>query len=131
MFDTTTPTYRFKRIKHITIHIAVLPYVSVGIGAAFNKTSKLRNTDPDTPTFLETLKGKSKVSFAWQTGVGLDYYFASHWWLELGYRFVDAGRVETSSTVSGTDVSGEDEVNPFFVNHLHLHEILLTIGYQF
>lgn len=82
---------------------AVHPYVSWGLGAAFNQAQNYRERAliagavPTAP-----FANNSRTSFTWDVGVGVDYTFSSHVRLGAGYQFIDLGSVSLGPTPAAT-----------------------------
>jgi opacity protein-like surface antigen len=108
----------------------VRPYVGAGLGWAQN------DMDPVTvslPTVVFTLPGgkKSGAAFALMAGVAIP---VSGWMLDIGYRYIDLGKIEAGSgtaTVTVTAVPGGSVSFPYSgaEGKLTAHE--LTLGLRF
>lgn len=112
-----------------------VPYVTSGIGVAINKTGELRNYDvfnQSVPISFDTrLRGKTCKSFAWQTGVGVHYTFFQKWRFELGYRYVDVGKLMTSDSFVGVISGYTSTLPPFVAKHPAFNEIIASLVYCF
>lgn len=80
-------------------HQALHPYVSWGLGAAFNRAQHYQES-PLIPGAVPTMPfaNHTKTSFAWGVGVGMDYSINSHVRIGAGYQFADLGGVSLGST---------------------------------
>jgi opacity protein-like surface antigen len=105
------------------------PYVSGGLGAAFNQLGTLSGTDLIDPNIYSNIAGASSTSFAWNVGLGVDYALSKNISYSLGYRFVNAGTVQSSEQLSSP--MGVFSVNPFKANHVLLNEVITGIKWQF
>jgi opacity protein-like surface antigen len=77
------------------------PFIGAGVGLARVKAS-LGYAESDG---FGLSQSKSKVNFVYQVGAGASYEAAQNLSLDIGYRFVDYGRVKQSSTIiDGFDV---------------------------
>ncbi|ASQ45176.1 outer membrane protein [Legionella clemsonensis] len=112
-----------------------VPYVKGGIGLAYDEMSTLRNvqhTFSGNPITYDTrIPGDSVTSFAWDAGVGADYFFNDKLSIGLGYRFVDAGKLRTRNVFYDVVSSDAATITPFETNHLFLNEFVASIAYHF
>jgi len=97
------------------------PYVGAGAGVAFNRLN--------TVTYRVgggeiTEGGKSKTNFAWALMAGVAYSAASNIKVDFGYRYLDAGKFETSGS---TSVGAVDKVT----GDVRAHEVKIGLRYQF
>ena len=100
------------------------PYVSVGLGAAFNE-AKDYNVDiiPCCTTFSPEYENGNTTSFTYNLGVGLDYDIAEFLRLGVGYRFADLGKANLGDgIINNTTVTQSPEQT-----HLYAQEILLQL----
>lgn len=92
--------YDFKTPTHF------VPYVGAGIGLSHLK-GKMSWTDAG-----ETGRGKlSDEAFAWQVGVGVAYRFSCCLSVDLGYRFMDYGRI--NKKFDGDKIKASMKANEF------------------
>lgn len=74
------------------------PYVSVGLGASHNHIGSM---DYEFPTLGDQDKtivpSGTRTDFAWTIGFGVSYAIRKNLTADLGYRFIDRGRLETSA----------------------------------
>lgn len=109
-----------------------VPYVKGGIGLSYNEMGTFRNVDLATPpTFDTNVSGATRTSFAWDAGVGADYMINHNTSIGLGYRFVDAGQLQTSSRWSDPLLGEAGSRIPFGTKHLYLNEVVASIAYHF
>ena len=101
------------------------PYVSVGLGAAFNQTEGFDVTFPEFLTYTPLYDGKTESSFSYNLGVGIDMDITDDWRIGLGYRFTDLGKNSLGDgelrTTTVTESLGQ--------SHLYGNEFLLQISY--
>lgn len=79
------------------------PYVSWGLGAAFNKASNYQ----ETPLILGAIptlpfSNNTQTSLAWGLGLGVDYSINRHVRFGAGYQFADLGSVSLGPTLAAT-----------------------------
>lgn len=111
-FDTLSYAYNVqhtrvmaegKFLTSINAYQALHPYVSWGLGAAFNQARDYQETPliagavPSLPFASET-----QTSFTWGVGLGVDYALNPHARLGVGYQFADLGSVSLGPTPSAT-----------------------------
>lgn len=105
------------------------PYVSGGLGVSFNHVGTLRAVDLLDPSIYSNISGASVTNFAWNVGLGVDYALSKHLSYKLGYRFVDAGMIQSSDNL--VSPNGTFTINPFKANHVLLNEVITGISWQF
>lgn len=114
------------------------PYVNAGIGAAFNRLGNFNNASVSSPgsshiptnVFNYTSADNSTTSFAWDAGVGIDYALTNKTHLTLGYRFVDAGKLSSSSNFTETVSGRSSTITPFITNHVLLNEFVAGLRWE-
>ena len=101
----------------------VTPYIGGGVGMSQNK---LGDVALDNSGIQGTIQGDTKLGFAWGAMLGFSFPLASHLAIDIAYRFMDLGDVQTKQalTIAGTAVpySGAS-------GHLRAHEI--AVGLRF
>ncbi len=103
------------------------PYLSVGIGAAFNHAYSYDTNVPPFLTFTPEFSNHSTSSFSYSVGVGADVDIPCNWRLGVGYRFTDLGRVSLGDgRIDTTPISGTLKQT-----HFYNHEILAQLTYLF
>lgn len=82
----------------------VSPYVSAGVGSAFNRVtsfqeySKSSNTIPRLPPDFQN---NTSHHFSYLLEIGMDYILQNNIWLSVGYQYSDLGKIETGSGRAG------------------------------
>jgi opacity protein-like surface antigen len=102
------------------------PYVGGGIGIARNE---IRTTTMSSGGVqLVAINGSTRNEFAWQAGAGLAISVLPAVAIDIGYHYLDAGKLQTSSpgTVLGMPVSGSP-----LSGRLKAHEVTagLRVGF--
>lgn len=103
------------------------PYVGAGIGWAQNKIGTITNTGTG---FTNEIPGGTWSGLAWSLMAGLGIRLGSSLTLDLGYRYIDLGKIETPAgdasctspvpcTFSYSGLSGK----------LHAHELMLGLRF--
>lgn len=83
------------------------PYVGAGAGFAYNKTDAATVNLNGAP--VGQIGGDSRTDFSWQVGAGTAFRFTDNLSLDVGYRYMDMGKAQTSDTFTnnaGTSFSG-------------------------
>jgi opacity protein-like surface antigen len=119
--------YDFKNTSDFT------PYVSAGIGASFNK---LDVTEYQNIISSSASANDKKTDFAWSVGVGVNYALNKDLDLDLGYRYVDLGKVNTSTVIgwngyyaNGVNILGATVSD--YEAKLKSHDFSLGLRYKF
>jgi len=107
----------------------VRPYIGAGIGWAQNEMDPVVQTFPGGS--ITTPGGKkSGTAFALMAGVGIP---VSGWVLDIGYRYIDLGKIESGSGTASATFTGVPGAIPFPYSgaegKLTAHEI--TVGVRF
>lgn len=97
---------------------AVRPYLGAGIGLSTTKVDDVDVIIAD-QNRLERFFGSDDDQFAWQLMAGAQVETSGGIFFDLGYRFVDLGDVQLTSTSGSLD------------NDLRSHELVATLGYRF
>lgn len=81
----------------------LLPYVSVELGAAFNRASGYHETPTTALAIPMTpFSNHSQTSFSWGLGVGGDYSVSDHIRVGVGYQMADLGSASLGTTPAAT-----------------------------
>ena len=112
----------------------VNPFVSAGLGVAYNHTSAMDYEFPTLgPGSATITQGGSHTDFAWSVGAGLDVDIAEDWVLSLAYRYSDLGEVVTDQG----DILVIRPPREFTIPvgetmaPLRLHEVFVSLRYAF
>ncbi|WP_028387738.1 SPOR domain-containing protein [Legionella fairfieldensis] len=70
-----------------------LPYINGGLGVSFNQARSYRETAlPEvTPRVSPAYANHTLTHFTYHVGAGLDFFYARHWLLSVGYEFESLG----------------------------------------
>lgn len=102
----------------------VVPYLGAGIGAAYHILDDVYFTQ--NPYLTNRIAGDRDLAFAWSLMAGLGYQVSDRAILDLGYRYIDMGKV-----------TSERHDNAGFINprvdfdDLRAHEIKIGLRYHF
>lgn len=109
--------YDFKNTSAFT------PYVSAGLGMSHNK---LKYTERFV-TGLVTKANDSKNDFAWNVGLGLNYTINNNFDVDLGYRYVDLGKVSSTYKMNNVNFDYNSKIE----TKLRTQDITLGLRYKF
>jgi opacity protein-like surface antigen len=114
-----------------TIAGRVTPFVGGGIGWTKNKMDHLMWNDQGAFPSSGGLPGGSWSGTAWQLTVGADVKLTDNWVLEIGYRYVDLGKIikEAGSGTSGSAFNAANYTTPL-TGKLRANEFLLNFRYD-
>lgn len=102
----------------------ITPYVGAGIGFAYNQMDEVYFTG--NPALVNRIAGNSDLSFAWSLMAGVGYKLTNRATLDVGYRYIDLGEIESGR------VDSAGFVNPaVYVDDLASHEIKVGLRYNF
>lgn len=104
------------------------PYVGGGVGRSRNKVNNINWNDGGSSG---QVPGGSKTSTAWQLTLGADIRITRNWVIDVGYRYVDLGKLSTNA---GAATGGQ----PFNLNNyttplegkLKANEFLFNVRFE-
>jgi opacity protein-like surface antigen len=104
----------------------ITPFVGGGIGFATNWFQNFYDISAQPAGGFGYANNRTMTNFAWQVGAGLAYNITPNFKMELGYRYLDTGRIETGAIVcQGVDICAR-EVQRF---NLASHDVRLGFRY--
>jgi opacity protein-like surface antigen len=99
----------------------VVPYIGAGVGVARNRMDDVSFT-----ALGNTLNSEDKWSLAWSLMAGVSYQLSERVIIDLGYRYIDLGKAESSR------IDSAGFVNPSFrVDDLTAHEFKVGLRWHF
>lgn len=101
-----------------------IPYLGVGVGAAYHRLDDVFFTG--NPNLVNRIRGDNDLSLAWSLMAGVGYQFSERMLLDLGYRYIDMGRISSQRSDSAGFVN--PAVN---FDDLTAHEIKVGLRYHF
>jgi opacity protein-like surface antigen len=129
--------YNYKIISHQALvegklllkrHERFHPYISAGLGAAFNQAKDFNVYFPPTLAMTPQYDDHTTTSFTYNVGLGFDVDISEHFRIGLGYRFTDLGKANLGN--------GEyDQFDPTSISstleqsHLYTQEVLAQLTY--
>lgn len=109
------------------------PYVTAGVGCAYNKVGKLNSSFVDTsngipqPLMGSESPGKNTNNFAWNAGAGVKVQINKSFDLDLGYKYIDLGKVK----IEETSLIGDSNTKVFSASQkLRVHQVMLNLIYN-
>ena len=102
-----------------------LPYVSAGVGAAFNRSGDYEESPYTTitPRFSPDYASKNKSNFYYDLGLGVDMLLTPQWMISLGYNYQSIGDV-----ISGFGRNGWESAK-LGLGRFSTHAALLGLTY--
>jgi opacity protein-like surface antigen len=112
------------------------PYLGAGIGFFRNKLADLTVTDTTVGALATnpanfdryTLNGSTRTNFAWQVMAGTGIAVTDAITVDLGYRYVDAGKAKSGVTLTGLGVTTTVDARNA---NVRTHELTLGLRYAF
>lgn len=93
-------TLLLKGYTDIDLGYRLVPFIQVGAGADINGTSG----SAAVPGTSSLSISDDTANFAWDAGLGVNYYFADNFWLDAGYEFDWLGKVKWNAANSQVNV---------------------------
>jgi opacity protein-like surface antigen len=107
------------------VHDYFHPFISVGLGAAFNTAYAFQAQVPPFLTFTPQFKSNTTSSFSYSIGIGMDVDIQKNWRLGASYRFNDLGKASLGA--------GYIDVTPFTPvlsqQNLYAQEVVAQLSY--
>lgn len=109
----------------------VRPFVGGGIGWVKNKMDHLKWNDTGAFPSSGGLPGGTWSGTAWQLTLGADVNVTANWVIEIGYRYVDLGKIvkEAGAGTSGAAFNANDFTTKM-TGKLRANELLLSFRYE-
>lgn len=103
----------------------IQPFLMVGIGAAFNKTSNYQTSVPPFFEFTPAFSNHTQTNFTYAVGPGIDVSLTKSFRVGVGYRFTNLGSANTGSGQLDTIPIS----NTLKQSHLYANQILAQFTY--
>lgn len=105
------------------------PYLGAGVGAASNKIDPIANTDGALGT-AAFLPGGTSTGAAWSLMVGMWIVLSPRVSLDIGYRFIDLGKIESDpGGVTCAPVACPSATSPGMTGRLRAHELMAGLRF--
>lgn len=99
----------------------ITPYISLGAGASWNKTTATQYA-PQLPAWVHDFEGTTQSNFVWSAGVGLSKSISENLMLNVGYNYVALGTFDTGVLPRTGDehIFGKLNSNELFLGFTYL-----------
>lgn len=87
----------------------MVPYIGVGVGASQNTLGDVARSGST------TVKGDENIEFAYQGMAGVGFMADRNWTIDLGYRYLNAGALDSQKLTTGNAVV--DDFNGKLIDH--------------
>lgn len=122
--DLTSYSFLVNAYKDLGTYGGFTPYLGAGIGAAYNVMDDVYFTG--NPALVNQIKGGEDLSFAWALMAGVGYQISDRAILDVGYRYLNLGEVESGN------VDSAGFFNPTVsIDDIDSHEIKVGLRYHF
>lgn len=102
------------------------PYIDAGVGFAHNDLQSSTGRIAGAVPFTQT--GSARTNFAWGAGAGLGYAFTPNWALDVAYKYLDLGRLQSGSSASLSG-GGATPTTAIRSDNFTVHTV--TIGFRY
>ena len=95
------------------------PFLMIGIGAAFNKTSNYQTNVPPFLEFTPVFSNHTQTTFTYAIGPGIDISLSKSFRIGVVYRFTDLGVANTGSAqIDAIPISSTLKQSHFYANQI-------------
>jgi OOP family OmpA-OmpF porin len=101
----------------------IQPFIDGGVGLAHNEMS------PTTGPFIGAFSGSARTNFAWGAGAGVGYAVTPNLTVEIAYKYLDLGPVETGGALATG--FGAVPVSKLRSNDLTVHTVTAGLRWSF
>ena len=102
----------------------IQPFLMVGIGAAFNKTSNYYTNVPSFFEFTPEFSNHTQTNFTYAVGPGIDLSLSNAFRVGVGYRYTDLGPANTGrGRIDGIPLSHS------LKSHLYANQVFAQFTY--
>lgn len=119
---------------YLTSNNKIKPYFKIGMGSSRNKayTYTYNNTDSSYSNTYNYYLGKTSTDFAYQIGLGINFFSNKIFDTELEYNYTCLGKAETQSTNYIYDnIDNEATPQPSTAKYVKLKNNVFTLGFRF
>lgn len=97
----------------------IRPFLMLGIGATFNKTSDYQTTVPPFFEFTPAFSSHTQTNFTYALGPGIDISLSKSFRIGLAYRFTDLGSANTGSAqIDAIPISSTLKQSKLYANQM-------------
>ncbi len=96
-YSANITTYNLMLNGYVDVPLGISwfkPYAGGGLGAARNNFTQIYATGPLGTTLLPA---RNTTDFAWQLSIGVGFQLSKSLILDVGYRYMDSGKIESGS----------------------------------
>jgi opacity protein-like surface antigen len=104
----------------------ITPYIGGGVGAGVNWLQNFYDISAQPAGGFGFAQNRMPTNFAWQIGAGLAYNVSPNLKLEVGYRYLDLGKMSTGTIICQGGGGCPGEVQSFY---LASHDVRLGFRY--
>lgn len=105
------------------------PYVGAGVGIASNKIDPITNSGGALGAVSFTLPGGTSTGRAWAVMAGFRYPLSPALTLDVGYRYIDLGKIESDSGTATCSPSCGAGAYSGLNGKLRAHELMVGIAF--
>lgn len=105
---------------------ALKPFVTLGLGAAFNKVSDYYTNVPPFLAFTPEFSNHSQTNFTYAIGAGIDMPINTLFNIGVGYRFTDLGAANTGRS----QIDQIPIANSLQQSHLYANQVFAQISFM-
>jgi opacity protein-like surface antigen len=109
--------------------LPVKPFVGFGVGGAHTRVGTVTFTGP--AGAFATVNGNNHSDFAWTGTVGATYSVMPELEIDLAYRYIDAGKVESGGTFTDLSNNTTQSLNAEITSRLQIHQFTAAVRYLF
>jgi opacity protein-like surface antigen len=117
-------TLMFNGYKDLGNYGGFTPYLGAGVGVAYHIMDEVYFTD--NPNLVNRIEGNKDISFAWSLMAGVGYQLSHNTVLDVGYRYIDMGKIDSGRVDSAGFVNPRVELDD-----LDAHEFKVGLRYHF
>ncbi len=117
-------TLMFNGYKDLGNYGGFTPYLGAGVGVAYHILDEVYFTD--NPNLTNRIEGNRDLAFAWSLMAGVGYQLSANTVLDVGYRYIDMGRIESGRVDSAGFVNPKVELDD-----IDAHEFKVGLRYHF
>jgi opacity protein-like surface antigen len=100
------------------------PYLGAGVGVAYHIMDEVYFTD--NPNLSNRIEGNRDMAFAWSLMAGVGYQLSHSTVLDVGYRYIDMGSIDSGRVDSAGFVNPKVQLDD-----IDAHEIKVGLRYHF